>query len=245
MYFIHARKMHTVQADRGTGPVLTCVVQAAQKTNTTTIFKIEKEPIRENFRPREMNLPVGKRLEILRAIAVELSGAEAQNKAEVVPQAVPLQAARPFLGEGALGLDIQAEFTCVVAKDARSRPPKFVKVRCALCHLVLADRSALKEHECNAHVRTDFKCSCCSRSFNSSEDLRRHARSTSHAIPAIFQLPQHSLEESGSLDCSTSSPPGETVGMQRMLSNLSCLQEYQIAESTRVGSCGGFPIAQC
>merc|ERR1712008_240103 len=236
-----------VQAYRGEGPVLTCVVQAAQKTNTTTIFKTHQDPIQENFRPRDKRLPLEQKLEILRAIIVEVAGAETHNQLKLNPKEDSFRNGSPSC-EATVGFCIPVESTCVVAKTASSRTPKSVKVRRVLCHLVVADRSALREHECRVHVRTDFRCSACNHCCKTSEDLRRHSRSTSHVIPGIFRLSGHVLEESEPLDCSVSisSSRGEMVGMQRsVLGNLSCSQSYQIAQSAHVGSCATYLSSMC
>lgn len=241
--FIHSRAKHTVQAEHGTGPVLTCVVQATEKTNTTTIFKDDQEPIKENFRERDKDLPVEKRLDILRAIAVELVGTEAQHQFRLTPQMESKQTASPSREGGAVGWGFPVHLTCVIAKGDPSRLPQSVEVRCVLCNVVTANRSALNEHECSVHMRTGFKCSCCSRSFRTSEDLRRHSRSTSHAIPAMFQWARHILDNSGSLESSTSSSEDEMAGtQQRTFGSLPCSQAYRISESTHVGTRSG-PVA--
>merc|ERR1712217_182820 len=94
----------------------------------------------------------------------------------------------------------------------------------------LFDRTRLKEHECSFHARTDFQCCGCNRSFNASEDLRRHSRKTSHAIPRIFYLEGHSLEESVA-SC------GEMVNEDWSLPDvLSCSQSYRAAQSAPMGA---------
>ena len=45
----------------------------------------------------------------------------------------------------------------------------------------------MKHHEQSEHSRENFRCSC-GKAFACSEDLRRHSRSTSHAIHIKFHL---------------------------------------------------------
>jgi hypothetical protein len=206
MYFIHAQAKHTVQAERGTGPVLTCVVQAGQKTNSTSIFKADQDPIQGNFRPRDKNLTLENKIEILRAICAEVAGVEIQSQLKLTPllKSESFQEVESPPRPASDALRTSTENGFVVAKNASSRPPNSVEVRCVLCHCVFANRNKLREHECNFHGQTDFQCFGCNKSFKSSEDVRRHSRSTSHAISRIFQLGGHVLEGSESSDCSVS-----------------------------------------
>eukprot|EP00930_Biecheleria_cincta_P033281 TRINITY_DN23044_c0_g1_i1.p1 TRINITY_DN23044_c0_g1~~TRINITY_DN23044_c0_g1_i1.p1 ORF type:complete len:686 (+),score=123.57 TRINITY_DN23044_c0_g1_i1:49-2058(+) len=73
MYFIAAETKHTVKAERGSGPVLTVVVQGLKKTNSTLIFKTTREPIEGNFAPRRKSLPAAAQMGILKAIMHELA----------------------------------------------------------------------------------------------------------------------------------------------------------------------------
>jgi hypothetical protein len=220
IYYINAQAKHTVEAERGTGPVLTCVVQAVQKTNKTIIFKPDQVPIQGNFRPRDKHLPFEKNLEILRAIIAEVAETEEirswLKRATALKPTSLLEEALQTEGRGG---------TFVVAKTASSRPRPSGKVRCGLCGLVTADRKALREHECSFHVRANFKCCDCKRSFDASEDLRRHSRSTSHAIPKSFALEGYVLEGLESCDCSKSSSRERTIGTECSLPMaLSCSQ---------------------
>jgi hypothetical protein len=199
IYYINAQAKHTVEAERGTGPVLTCVVQAIQKTNTTIVFKTDREPIQDNFRPRDKDLHFERKLEILRDIIAEVAETE---EIRSVLKRTTIEKPKT-LPEGALQKE-RRDDTFVVAKCTSSRPPRSVKARCGLCGLVVADRKALREHESSFHVRANFKCFDCGRSFDTSEDLRRHSRSTSHAIPRSFALEGYVLEGQESSDCSVS-----------------------------------------
>lgn len=209
MYFIDARAKHTVHAEAGTGPVLTCVLQAGQKTNATTIFKSDQAPIRGNFRPRDKNLSVESNLEIMKAITAEIVELDTVNPCS--PQAM---IGSKFIQKDAprtnRRLDEAAHASCISLDGSfvvteHSRPPKSAKVRCVLCHLVVADRKALREHEKTFHVTSDFRCCGCNSSFKASEDLRKHSRKTSHSIPRAFCLEGHMLTESESSDCSVTS----------------------------------------
>eukprot|EP00929_Paragymnodinium_shiwhaense_P001730 TRINITY_DN101967_c0_g1_i1.p1 TRINITY_DN101967_c0_g1~~TRINITY_DN101967_c0_g1_i1.p1 ORF type:complete len:690 (-),score=105.13 TRINITY_DN101967_c0_g1_i1:316-2385(-) len=80
MYFIAAATKHTVKAERGSGAVLTCVVQGKEKTNNTQIFKTDTEPITGNFAPREKHLAPDRQASILKSILAELAKTDVGQK---------------------------------------------------------------------------------------------------------------------------------------------------------------------
>ena len=58
---------------------------------------------------------------------------------------------------------------------------------CVVCSQVF-DATELRGHEVRQHRDCAFRCSCTKR-FDSSQDLRKHSRSTGHAISAVYRLP--------------------------------------------------------
>ena len=61
-------------------------------------------------------------------------------------------------------------------------------VECALCGREV-DAGDMRGHENRYHWDHVFRCSACAKHFDCSQDLRRHSRSTGHAIPVAFRLP--------------------------------------------------------
>jgi len=178
MYFIDAQAQHTVQAIRDTGPVLTMVVQGDHKTNQTTIWKPDKDPIKDNFCSRDKKLPPDKKRKILQAIAAEIG--------EAPPPQCPQALSARHLAQGA---DYPNHPVFVVAKASpahfpRTLPPH-TPAKCALCGLILEGK-ALKEHENICHSPVNFNCLGCKSTFKNSEALRKHSRSKGHGISNQF-----------------------------------------------------------
>ena len=65
---------------------------------------------------------------------------------------------------------------------------------CALCGLEV-DAADMRGHEIRRHGDHVFRCSGCAKRFDCSQDLRRHSRSTGHAIPVAFRLPAEEFLE--------------------------------------------------
>jgi hypothetical protein len=79
--------------------------------------------------------------------------------------------------------------TFVVREGTSSRVSASVEARCALCFQVFAAGGNLaRQHERTCHPRSSFGCRSCSKICSCSEDLRRHSRTTGHAISEIFRI---------------------------------------------------------
>ena len=59
---------------------------------------------------------------------------------------------------------------------------------CALCGQEV-EAGGMRTHEIQFHWGYSFGCIACGNRFRCSQDLRRHSRSTRHAIPVAFRLP--------------------------------------------------------
>ena len=90
---------------------------------------------------------------------------------------------------------VQSGSTFVVPRHGSSR---IAGNGCLLCGESFLMKTTLKEHEIAVHG-DKLKCAECRKSFKSSEDLRRHSRTTQHAIPLDFQCPADATGPSASV----------------------------------------------
>ena len=65
---------------------------------------------------------------------------------------------------------------------------------CALCGGEV-DAGDMRGHEIRHHSDHTFRCIVCAKRFDRTQDLRRHSRSTGHAIPVTFRLPAEEFLE--------------------------------------------------
>ena len=91
--------------------------------------------------------------------------------------------------------DEDEDETFVVKETGRSRISGLADVRCALCSAMLIGDMMVREHERSGHEPGAFRCATCDKCFRCSEDLRRHSRSTRHAIHVRFRLAEASSAE--------------------------------------------------
>ena len=76
--------------------------------------------------------------------------------------------------------------TFVLRKGTSSRPVRDVHVRCKICLRVMSG-GELTVHETQAHVRNDFGCHQCTKTFYSSRAVRKHSQDTGHAISTRYR----------------------------------------------------------
>ena len=87
----------------------------------------------------------------------------------------------PAPAPGSVGTD-----TFVLRKGTSSRPMRDVHVRCKICLCVMMG-AELTIHEAQAHVRNNFGCHQCTKTFYSSRAVRKHSQDAGHAISTLYR----------------------------------------------------------